>query len=115
VAKIKLNVPADLVYAATPTDSVNYLRMTAAKGAVFNVQMLGEGYAGHPDGSKGVHNPFLSRAALQASIADLQATYPGVVPAPPAPVTAAIKAALQRGQLRLSPALERAVMNASRR
>lgn len=108
--KILASVPGDLDYTGPNKDL-----LTAAKGAVFNVQMLGEGYAGHPDGSKGVHNPFLYRALLQASIADLVATYPGVVPAPPAPVIAAIQSAVQRGQLRLSPKLERAVMTASRR
>jgi len=107
LAKIMLNAPGELDYTGA-----NKNLLTAAKGAVFNVQMLGEGYAGHPDGSKGVHNPFLYRALLQASIADLLATYPGIVPAPPAPILAQIQAAVQSGQLRLAPKAAQAVRSA---
>lgn len=104
LAKIKASFPTDLNYAAPNV-------LTAAKGAVFNVQLAGEGYADHPDGSKGVHNPFLYRALLQANIADLLATYPGILPAPPAPILAQIQAAVRSGQLKLAPATEAAIMN----
>lgn len=107
LAKIKLAFPGDLDYTGA-----NKNLLTGAKGATFNVQMLGEGYADHPDGSKGVHNPFLYRALLQASVADMLAQYPGTVPAPPAPVLAAIQNAVRSGQLRLAPATEKVVMNA---
>jgi hypothetical protein len=106
LAKVAANFPGDLDYTGA-----NKNLLTGAKGAVFNVQMMGEGYADHPDGSKGVHNPFLYRAALQASIADLLATYPGLLPAPPAPVVASLQAAVRSGQLRLSPAAAQAVMS----
>jgi len=104
LAKIKAAVPADLNYAAPNA-------LTAAKGAVFNVQLTGEGYASHPDGSKGVHNPFLYRALLQANIADLFVKYPGILPAPPAPILAQIQASVRSGQVRLAPATEAAIMN----
>ncbi|MEO8139944.1 MAG: hypothetical protein ABI742_09865, partial [Gemmatimonadota bacterium] len=106
LAKIKAAFPGDLDYTGA-----NKNLMTGAKGAVFNVQIAGEGYASHPDGSKGVHNPFLYRAILQASIADLLATYGGTLPAPPAPVLAEIQAAVRSGHLKLSPATEAAIMN----
>ena len=108
LAKIKATFPGDLDYTGP-----NMNLLTGAKGATFNVQMLGEGYADHPDGSKGVHNPFLYRALLQASVADMLAQYPGTVPAPPAPVLAGIQAAIRSGQLRLAPATAQAVMNAN--
>jgi hypothetical protein len=116
-------------------DSVNsrgQTIVTSAKGARFNVRLTGDrltaygnlatpGSAprenvlgGHPDGSHGVHNPFLYRALLQSSMADLIAHYGGaggVLPAPPAPVMAKIQNAVQSGQLRLSPMLTQAVMN----
>jgi hypothetical protein len=105
LAKIKAALPAELSFAAGTA-------VTPAKGALFNVQMLGEGLASHPDGSHGVHNPFLYRALLQASIADLLAKYPGVVPAPPPPVLAQIQGAIRSGQLRVAPETERAVQKA---
>ncbi len=108
LAKIKAAFPGDLDYTGA-----NKNLLTEAKGAVFNVQMLGEGYAGHPDGSKGVHNPFLYRALLQSSIATLAAKYPGTVPAPPVPVLNSIQASLQSGLLRLPPATEQAVRAAA--
>ena len=98
----------DLSFAAGTT-------VTPAKGALFNVQMLADNLASHPDGSHGVHNPFLYRALLQASIADLQASYPGTVTPPPAPITAKIQDAIRSGRLQLSPALEKAVMRVSLR
>lgn len=55
--------------------------VTPAEGARFNVRMLRIVDGG--DGSSGVHNPFLARALLRATIDELDATYPGlpVVPA----------------------------------
>jgi hypothetical protein len=84
--------------------------VTPAKGAVFNIQMLGDGFAGHPDGSHGVHNPFLYRALLQSNIADLLANYPAILAPPPPVVTAEIQDAIRSGQLRVAPATEQAVM-----
>ena len=78
LAKIKLNAPNELL------NSTGVL--TPAKGALFNAQLTGEKLNGHPDGSHGVHNPFLYRALLQSTIADLVANYPTFLPAPPAPV-----------------------------
>lgn len=106
--KIKLNAPDDLNFTTPPFSTT----MTAAKGALFNAQMTGESLTGHPDGSHGVHNPFLYRALLQSSIADLLATYGAFLPAPPPPVVAKIQAAIQNGQLRMAPATEQAVRNA---
>ena len=60
-----------------PTDA----RTSPAEGARFNVRMLREDGA---DGSHGVHNPFLAEALLRATIDELQATYPGLPPAPTA-------------------------------
>ncbi len=95
----------------TAADTLNNRRLTSAKGARFNAQMLGEALTGHPDGSHGVHNPFLYRALLQSSIADLQATYgTAFLSPPPAAVTLKIQAAIRSGQLRMSPARERAMM-----
>jgi len=106
LAKVMLNAPNDLDFTNAPYNTI----MTAAKGALFNAQVTGEELTGHPDGSHGVHNPFLYRALLQASIANLLATYPTFLPAPPAPVMAKIQAAIQSGQLRMAPKIERAVM-----
>jgi hypothetical protein len=47
---------------------------------------------------------------LQASIADLNATYDAILPAPPAPVLAQIRTAIQSGALRVSPKMEQAIM-----
>lgn len=110
--KILANAPTELVFDTT-VDKTNALRLTPAKGALFNAQLLGESLSGHPDGSHGVHNPFLYRALLQSSIADLLANYGSFLPAPPAPVLAEIQAAIKSGQLRMAPATERAVMSAS--
>jgi hypothetical protein len=111
--------PADSGYLAIiARDSASELSfaagtgVTSAKGALFNVQMLGEGLASHPDGSHGVHNPFLYRALLQASIADLLAHYQSILN-PPAPVVATkIQNAVRKGQLRLAPATAQAIMRA---
>jgi hypothetical protein len=109
LAKIMQQAPNELNYDSIPHKSV----LTAAKGAHFNVRMLGEHLSGHPDGSHGVHNPFLYRALLQSSIADLLASYPGILPAPPPQIQSAIEAALRSGALKLSADRERAVLNAS--
>jgi hypothetical protein len=103
LAKIAAANPAEL-------DFVTGTTVTPAKGAQFNVQMLADNLASHPDGSHGVHNPFLYRALLQSSIADLVASYPGIVPALPAAVTVKIQAAIRSGQLRVAPATEQAIM-----
>ena len=108
LAKIKKDKPNDLDYTNPPYNTI----ITPAKGALFNAQLLGEALTGHPDGSHGVHNPFLTRALLQASIADLLASYPGIVPAPPMEVVSAIEAAVQRGELRMRPETELAARKA---
>ena len=110
--KILLNAPTELVF-DTLVDRPNALRLTPAKGAMFNAQLLGESLSGHPDGSHGVHNPFLYRALLQSSIADLLANYGTFLPAPPPAVAAEIQRAIQSGQLRRAPRTEQAVMSAS--
>jgi hypothetical protein len=109
LSKIKLNAPNDLDFTNAPYNTI----LTSAKGALFNAQLTGERLASHPDGSHGVHNPFLYRALLQASIADLLANYGGFLPAPPPSVLAQIQGAVRSGQLRLAPATQQAVMSAS--
>jgi hypothetical protein len=117
LASIMAAAPGELRFTCTPAtcpthqDTLDMSRLTPAKGALFNVQLLGESLASHPDGSHGVHNPFLYRALLQSTIADLQANYGAILPAPPAPVLAQIQAALQSGKLKLAPKLEQAIMN----
>ena len=106
LAKIKLNAPNDLNFTTPPYSTI----LTPAKGALFNAQLTGERLTGHPDGSHGVHNPYLYRALLLASIADLEANYGSFLPSPPAPVLSQIQAAIRSGQLKLAPPLERAVM-----
>jgi hypothetical protein len=122
LATIKANLPDELKFCnetgttnlcLTAADTANNRRLTPAKGALFNAQLLGESLAGHPDGSHGVHNPFLYRELLRASIADLLASYPSILPAPPAPVLARIRSSIQSGELRLSPKLEQAIMRAN--
>jgi Cytochrome c554 and c-prime len=110
LAILKRDVPLDLVF-DTILDPANAWRMTPAKGALFNAQLTGEALASHPDGSHGVHNPFLYRNLLKASIADLKASYPGVpLPAPPAAVVAKIQAAIRSGELRMAPATVQTIM-----
>ena len=106
LAKIKLNAPNDLNFTTAPYNT----QLTAAKGALFNAQMLGESLSGHPDGSHGVHNPFLYRALLQSSIADLLATY-SFLPAPPAQVLSEIQASLRSGKLTMAPGTRRVMMS----
>ena len=109
LAKIKQQAPNELDFTTEPFNTI----LTPAKGALFNAQMLGEHLSGHPDGSHGVHNPFLYRALLQSSIADLLANYPAILPAPPPQIQAAIEAALRSGALKMSADRERAVLNPS--
>ena len=110
LAKVKANRPADLDFTTAPANST----LTPAKGALFNAQLLGEDLAGHPDGSHGVHNPFLTRALLQSSIADLLANYGSFLPLPPTAVLARIQVAIQTGRLRMSPKTMQAVAEAYR-
>lgn len=100
LAEVKLNHPNDLNFTTAPYNTV----ITPAKGALFNTQMLAEDLASHPDGSHGVHNPFLYRALLQSSIADLIANYGPFQSAPPLPVMSRIQAAVENGRLKLAPA-----------
>jgi hypothetical protein len=97
----------------TADDTANNRRLTSAKGALFNAQLLGDSLASHPDGSHGVHNPFLYRALLQSSIADLEAGYVGFLPAPPASVQQKIQRAIRSGELRMARATEKIVMRRS--
>jgi hypothetical protein len=122
LATIKANLPGEVRYCnltgtsnlcATAQDSIDSQRLTPAKGALFNAQLFGEALTGHPDGSHGVHNPFLYRAVLQSTIADLEANYGGILPSPPAPVLSQIRNSIQSGTLRLSPKLEQAIMRAN--
>jgi hypothetical protein len=106
---ILLNLPSELVF-DTLIDPINARKLTPAKGALFNAQLLGEELSGHPDGSHGVHNPFLYRALLQSSIADLLANYGAILPAPPDPVLSRIRNAIASGQLRMAPLTERAII-----
>jgi hypothetical protein len=53
---------------------VNDNKITAAEGARFNWNTLREG---GPDGSHGVHNPFLAEALLRANIDELVDKYYG--------------------------------------
>jgi len=121
LATIMAAAPGELRFTCTPAtcpthqDTLDMNRLTPAKGALFNAQLLGESLAGHPDGSHGVHNPFLYRALLQSTIADLLASYPTILPAPPAPILAQIQGALRSGKLRVASATEQAIMSASTR
>jgi hypothetical protein len=58
LAKIKASAPGQLIF-DTLVNKDSALKLTPAKGALFNAQLLGEALSGHPDGSHGVHNPFL--------------------------------------------------------
>jgi hypothetical protein len=49
--------------------------VSIAEGALFNVRMIAENLYANGDRSKGVHNPFLSRDLLAASINSVKATY----------------------------------------
>ena len=58
--------------------------ITVGDGAEFNARMFGPNLAGHPDGSRGAHNPFYYQALLAATIDAVRTTYG--LPAPPAEV-----------------------------
>jgi hypothetical protein len=103
LAKIMAADPSQLSFAEGSV-------VTPAKGALFNVQITADSLASHPDGSHGVHNPFLYRALLQSSIADLLASYPSILNPPPAAVTLKIREAIRSGRLRVAPATEQAIM-----
>jgi predicted CXXCH cytochrome family protein len=49
--------------------------VSIAEGALFNVRLVAENMYANGDRSKGVHNPFLSRDLLAASINSVKATY----------------------------------------
>ncbi len=66
--------------------------ITAAEGAEFNVRLAAERNQGNSDNSKGVHNPFLLKALVSASIDHVRTTY-GLT-APPAPVQALMRKSL---------------------
>lgn len=110
LAKVQLNAPNDLDFTTPPYSTT----MTAAKGALFNAQLTGEDLASHPDGSHGVHNPFLYRALLLSSLADMLVTYPTFLPAPPAPILSQLQAAIRSGALKVAPRTEAAVMGSRR-
>jgi predicted CXXCH cytochrome family protein len=56
--------------------------ITVAEGVLFNMRLVAEGRYANGDRSKGVHNPFLAKALLAASINALNDTY-GPFPTPP--------------------------------
>lgn len=56
--------------------------ITPAEGAEFNVRLAAERNQGNSDNSKGVHNPFLLKALLSASISEVKQTYGFPVLAP---------------------------------
>ncbi len=72
--------------------------VTPARGAQFNVLLFAERAYGHGDNSFGVHNPFLARALLAANITELRSAY--ALPAPPAPIQAAVDKALSDAKTR---------------
>jgi len=67
---------------ANPT-AINPLdiTITVGDGAEFNARMFAPDLAGHPDGSRGAHNPFYYEALLIATINSVRSTY--ALPAPP--------------------------------
>lgn len=68
LAKVKQLYPGAL----NPSDNT----ITPADGAEFNAKIFGEGRYANGDKSLGVHNPFLYKGLLAATVAELQATYP---------------------------------------
>lgn len=89
--------PADQGYLPTvkqqrPAEFAADNTITPAEGAEFNVRLAAERNQGNTDNSKGVHNPFLLRALLSASINDVKATY--ALPSPPVSVQALIQKSL---------------------
>jgi predicted CXXCH cytochrome family protein len=74
------------VKASIPTGSTSCdpmdLTISVCDGAEFNVRMFAPNLAGHPDGSRGAHNPFYYESLLTATISAVRSTY--ALPAPPA-------------------------------
>lgn len=89
LAIIKRDLPAEL---SNPTI------ITPARGAEFNVKTFGENRYSNGDRSKGVHNPFLARALLAASINELRTRY-GLA-APPANISALVEQSLKAAAVR---------------
>jgi len=54
--------------------------LSVCDGAEFNARMFGPDLAGHPDGSRGAHNPFYYEALLTATINAVRSTYGLVAP-----------------------------------
>jgi hypothetical protein len=63
-------IPSPEIHLNTTDDS-----LSVAEGVLFNMQLIGEHRDEHGDGSKGVHNPFLSVDLLTASLNSLQDVY----------------------------------------
>jgi predicted CXXCH cytochrome family protein len=80
-----------------PTEWKVDATITPAEGAEFNSKTVGERYA-NGDKSKGVHNPFLARALLSATINELQSVYG--LPAPPAAVQGLVDRSIEQLKLR---------------
>jgi predicted CXXCH cytochrome family protein len=76
LATVKANMPGEW------TDSQV---LTPAEGAEFNARLCGDYGSGNSDNSKGVHNPFLCRALLIASIDYVKLHYGLTTPAPTPP------------------------------
>ena len=72
--------------------------VSVAEGALFNMQLIAEGRDDHGDGSKGVHNPFLSVDLLTASLNSLQDAY--ALSAPLSPEARALVDRINRRLLR---------------
>jgi predicted CXXCH cytochrome family protein len=73
-------LPKTLALSANNINS-NDATITVGDGAEFNVRMFAPNLAGHPDGSRGAHNPFYYEALLIATINTVRSTY--ALPAPP--------------------------------
>jgi len=92
-----------VVYADSPAEFNGSNALTTAEGALFNAQMFGERTLyDHPDGSKGVHNPFFYEAMLGATIDAMETAYP-TLPPPSASVRAIMDRALARPGVRWAP------------
>ncbi len=81
-----------------PAELSNPTVITPARGARFNVTTFGENRYANGDRSRGVHNPFLARALLGASINELRTAY--ALPAPPASISALVEQSLQAAAVR---------------
>ena len=92
-------IKRDFPTAINPSDAT----ITPADGAEFNIKLFGEGRYGNGDKSLGVHNPFLVKGLLAATIAELRATYPGL-PAITAENDAKVQGAIRDATVRQSSA-----------